>query len=81
MPTRVTRDQFEVRDNVLVHRPTRAEFTPHPEREDSVTVWTGDIGARLPSGEIYAYDEVLAMMRTVWREMFLTRAPLELTEA
>jgi hypothetical protein len=81
MYTRVTRDQFEVRENVLIHTPTNAEFTPHPEREDSIMVWTGDIGMRLPNGELYDYSEVLAMMKTVWREMFLTRSPLELTEA
>ncbi|HXG79489.1 MAG TPA: hypothetical protein VNJ31_09160 [Methyloceanibacter sp.] len=80
MPTRVTRDQFEMRESVLVHRPTGAEFTPHPEREDSIIVWTGDIGTRLPNGELYDYGEVLAMMRTVWRETFLTRSRLELTE-
>ena len=79
MFTRVTRDQFAVRDGVFVHTPTQAEFTPHPNREDSFLVWTGSIGIRLPSGELFEYVEVLAMMRTVWRETFLTNARLELT--
>jgi len=70
-----------MRESVLVHRPTGAEFTPHPEREDSIIVWTGHIGQQLANGELYDYAEVLAMMRAVWREMFLTRARLELTEA
>jgi hypothetical protein len=81
MSTRVTRDQFAMREGAFVHMPTEAEFTPHPEREDSFLVWTGNIGARLPSGEIFEYAEVLAMMRTVWREAFLTKARLELAEA
>jgi hypothetical protein len=81
MYTPVTREQFEVRGGVFVHTPTQAEFTPHPVREDSVLVWSGDIGVRLNSGEFFEYGEVLAMMRTVWRETFLTRSQLELTNA
>ena len=27
MYTRVTRDQFEIRDRVFTHKPTQAEFT------------------------------------------------------
>jgi hypothetical protein len=81
MYTRVTRDQFELRDGVFIHTPTQAEFTPHPDREDSVLVWSGNIGVRQPSGELFDYGEVLAMMRTVRREMFLTRSRLALTDA
>jgi hypothetical protein len=70
-----------VRDGVFIHTPTQAEFTPHPDREDSILVWSGNIGVRLKSGELFEYGEVLAIMRTVWREMFLTRSRLELTDA
>jgi hypothetical protein len=31
-------------------------------------LWTGDIGQKLPSGDVYRYGDVLDMMRTVWRE-------------
>lgn len=65
---KVTPDQFEVRDDLVVHTPTGAEFAPHPEREDSVVVWTGTIGKKLSNGAIYRYDEVLAAMKAVWRE-------------
>ena len=78
MKTLVTRDQFEVKDDTFIHTPTRAEFTPH---SDTVLVWTGDLGRRLPSGEVFDYAEVLTMMRTVWREMFLSRARLEPVDA
>jgi hypothetical protein len=43
-----------------------AEFIP--QAHDSVIVWTGDIGQKLSSGDIYRYSDVLDMMRTVWRE-------------
>jgi len=64
---KVTPDQFEVRDDLVVHTPTGAEFTPHPEREDSLVVWTGEIGKTLSSA-VYRYDDVLAAMKAVWRE-------------
>jgi hypothetical protein len=41
-----------LRDGILIHIPTQAEFAPHPDREDSIQVWSGDIGVRLPSGEL-----------------------------
>jgi hypothetical protein len=81
MFTRVTRDQFAVREGVFVHMPTQAEFTPNPNREDSFLVWTGNIGVRLPGGQLFEYAEVFAMMRSAWRETFLTNSRLELTDA
>jgi hypothetical protein len=64
--TEVTRDQFEIRDDLVIHTPTGAEFTP--EKEDSVLVWTGEIGRKLSSGAVYQYGDVLAVMRAFWRE-------------
>lgn len=64
----VTRDQFEVRADLVIHTPTGAEFIPHSGNEDSVMVWTGNIGRRLSSGIVYQYGDVLAMMKAVWRE-------------
>jgi hypothetical protein len=66
MHTRVNRSQFEISDTGVVHTPTGAEFIP--QAHDSVIVWTGDIGQKLSSGDIYRYSDVLDMMRTVWRE-------------
>lgn len=65
---KVTPDQFEVRDELVIHTPTEAEFTPDPEREESVVVWTGTIGKKLSSGAVYQYADVLAAMKAVWRE-------------
>ena len=66
MHTPVNRSQFEIKDTAVVHTPTGAEFTALAG--DSIIVWTGDIGQRLPSGDVYRYGDVLDMMRTVWRE-------------
>jgi hypothetical protein len=51
MYTQVTRDQFQINDEVIIHRPTGAEFTSTLGHADFVTIWTGEIGNRLPSGE------------------------------
>lgn len=64
----VTPDQFEVRDAVVLHKPTEAEFIPHPEREDSVIVWTERRGKTLSDGAVYQYADVSAAMNAVWRE-------------
>jgi hypothetical protein len=67
---KVTRNQFEFKDDAIVHKPTGAEFTPVVGTKDSVIIWTGDIGSTLPIGELYCYAEVLAMMKTLrleWR--------------
>ena len=60
--------QFEIREDLVFHLPTGAEFTPHPRREDSLVVWTGEIGRPLSSGTVYSYDDVLAAVKAVWRE-------------
>ena len=67
MHSDVTPDQFEVRDGVVVHKPTDAEFIPHPKREDSVLVWTGRIGETLSNGAVYQYRDVLDAMKAFWR--------------
>ena len=69
MYAQVTRDQFQISDELVTHRPTGAEFTPTLGHADSVTIWTGEVGNRLPSGDAYRYADVLAMMRTLWREL------------
>jgi hypothetical protein len=66
MHTHVTRDQFEVSADLVIHTPTGVEFIPGSK--DSLLVWTGEIGRMLFNGAVYRYGEVLAMMKTVWRE-------------
>ena len=67
MYTRVTKDQFEIRDGVYIHTPTVAEFAPNSE--GSMVIYTGNIGSRLASGQLFAYAEVLQVMKRLWEEV------------
>jgi hypothetical protein len=69
MYTRVTKDQFEIRDGVCIHTPTQAEFAPNPNSEGSMLIYTGNIGSKLASGELFAYAEVLQVMKTLWKDV------------
>ena len=69
MFAQVTRDQFEIREEAIIHRPTGAEFTPVMGHAESVLIWTGEIGRRLLSGEVYRYADVMLMMKKLWREV------------
>jgi hypothetical protein len=71
MYAKVMPNQFQVKDESIIHTPTGAEFTPVVGAEESMVIWTGDIGRALPDGAVYCYAEVLAMMKRVWREMAL----------
>jgi hypothetical protein len=57
MYTRVTKEQFQIRDGVCIHTPTDAEFAPNPNSEGSMVIYTGNIGSRLVSGQLFAYAE------------------------
>ena len=69
MYTRVTKDQFEIRDGVYIHTPTKAEFAPNPNSEGSMVIYTGNIGSRLASGQLFAHAEVLQVMKRLWEEV------------
>jgi hypothetical protein len=80
MYTHVTRDQFEIREGVFVHKPTQAEFTPNPNSEGSLLIYTGSIGSRLANGELFNYAEVLAVITTLWGEASLADTRLAAME-
>jgi hypothetical protein len=67
MYTRVKKDQFEIRDGVYIHRPTEAEFAPNPNSEGSMLIYTGNINSKLASGELFAYYEILQVMKVLGR--------------
>ena len=69
MYTRVTKDQFEIRDGVCIHTPTQAKFAPNPNSEGSMLIYTGNIGSKLASGELFDYAEVLQVMKVLWEEI------------
>jgi hypothetical protein len=71
MYAKVMRNQFQVKDESIIHTPTGAEFTPVVGASESIVIWTGDIGRALPDGAVYRYAEVLAMMKNVWQETAL----------
>ena len=71
MHTQVNRSRFEIKDTMVVHIPTGTEFIA--QVGNSFIVWTGDIGQRLSSGEVYRYGDVLDMMRDVWPESAMDR--------
>jgi hypothetical protein len=75
MYTRVTKEQFQIRDGVYIHTPTDAEFAPNPNSEGSMVIYTGNIGARLASGDLFAYAEVLNVMKTLWEEVSRSSHP------
>ena len=74
MYTRVTKEQFEIRNGVYIHTPTKAEFAPNPNSEGSMVIYTGNIGSRLDSGQLFAYAEVLQVMKVLWQEISQNQA-------
>jgi hypothetical protein len=74
MYTRVTKEQFEIRNGVYIHTPTEAEFAPNPNSEGSMVIYTGNIGSRLASGQLFAYAEVLQVMKVLWQEISQNQA-------
>jgi hypothetical protein len=69
MYTRVKKDQFEICDGVYIHTPTGAQFAPNPNSEGSMLIYTGNIGSKLASGELFAYDDVLKVMKALWEQV------------
>jgi hypothetical protein len=74
MYTRVTKEQFEIRNGVYIHTPTEAEFAPNLNSEGSMVIYTGNIGSRLASGQLFAYAEVLQVMKVLWQEISQNQA-------
>jgi len=72
MYAKVLRKQFQIKEGVIIHIPTGAEFTPVNGTPDSLLVWTGFIGSMLQNGERYRYTDVLAVMKTISGQSFQT---------
>jgi hypothetical protein len=52
-----------------IHTPTEAEFAPNPSSEDSMVIYTGSMGSKLASGDLFAYDDVLKVMKALWEQV------------
>lgn len=72
--TAVTRDQFRLQGNSVVHVPTGAEFTAYPETPEPHMVNWGFAGDVLPNGEDYEREEVLAVAVSILAERKLDQS-------
>ena len=64
----VLREQFEITDQGITHKPTGYSFTPYPGLPGSGNLNKGQLGNVLPSGEDYRPDDVEEMARRLWVE-------------
>jgi len=68
MRIQVTREQFEVGIDEVVHMPTGAKFTTHPGGYEMKGVDWGRAGDLLPSNQEYERVEVLRMAQELLKE-------------
>ena len=66
MSTLVRRDQFKITPEGIVHKPTDALFTPHPEDPYLGTMRLGELSNQPPNG--FNSDDVQRVMRELWAE-------------
>jgi hypothetical protein len=66
--TLVTRNQFNITPQGIVHKPTEAAFVPDPGDPRSGIVRLGQLGSQLPNGNHYESEDVQRMMRELWEE-------------
>ena len=59
--TKPTREQFEVGENEVVHRPTYATWTAYPGRPEAKSYRRGMLGSKLSDSDDYDEDEVTTM--------------------
>ena len=69
----VTRDQFNVTPDGVVHKPTDAAFIPNPSGPSSGTVRLGQLANTHPTAREYPVEDVLRIMSELWAE-FLGQA-------
>jgi hypothetical protein len=54
-------EEFEVKANEIVHRPTNATWTAYPGRREAHLFRRSMLGSVLPNGDDYREDEVTQM--------------------
>ena len=59
--TPVNREQFEVRENKVIHKPTGASFVADPGIAEPKSVNWGRCGSRLPNGDDFSRAAVQEM--------------------
>jgi hypothetical protein len=68
----VTRDQFNISPQGIVHKPTDAAFTPYPGDPLSGVMRLGTLGNQQSDGNGYRADDVQRIMRELWAEYVAT---------
>ena len=68
MATLVTRNQFNVTPQGVVHKPTEAAFIPSPGDPLSGTMRLGQLVNQQPNGREYRVEDVQRIMRELWEE-------------
>jgi hypothetical protein len=68
MATLVTRNQFNVTLQGVVHKPTEAAFIPSPGDPFSGTTRLGQLVNQQPNGQEYRAEDVRRIMRELWEE-------------
>ena len=69
MRTLVTRNQFNITPQGIVHKPTEAAFIPHPANPHLGIVRLGQLGNQPPNGNHYEPEDVQRMMRELWERL------------
>jgi hypothetical protein len=67
----VTRDQFEITENTITHKPTGTSFTRRPKSWFSGTLRQVRQDRNLPTAEEYSPEEVKRMIRLLAEEQSL----------
>ena len=70
----VTRNQFNITPQGIVHKPTEAAFIPHPGDPHLGIVRLGQLGNQPRHGNHYEPEDVQRMMRELWEE-FVAKNP------
>ena len=68
MTTLVTRNQFNVTPQGVVHKPTEVAFIPTPGDPLSGTMRLGQLVNQQPNGREYRAEDVQRIMRELWEE-------------
>jgi hypothetical protein len=71
MTTSVTRDQFEITENTITHKPTGTSFTRRPKDWLSGTLKQSRQDKKPPSGGAYDLQEVKRVIRQLAEERSL----------
>jgi hypothetical protein len=70
---KAARDQFEILQNKITHKPTGAEFTSRPGQDKEIAYVNWDrCGSALPNGDDYSRDDVHKIAKVLMAEQEIT---------